>query len=835
MSELTGNMPQDVNELHASATNSSNGSSNSSFVPIDTHTVVDAVQVIDENKQFNTQLMEYIDKTVPVSSIGDNYHIVSVFGSQSTGKSTLLNRLFNTNFDVMDETRRQQTTKGIWLAYSPAIHTNGKLGKNTENVFVMDVEGTDGRERGEDQDFERKLALFAMSTSEILIINIWETQIGLYQGANMGLLKTVFEVNLSLFGKNKLENKDEHKVLLLFVIRDHAGVTPVENLAATLTTDLVKMWDNLSKPNDLQHFQFDQFFDVQFHALGHKVFQPEKFDDDVKMLGDKFVDSSNASYFWKPNYHHNLPIDGWTMYANNCWDQIDSNKDLDLPTQQILVAKFKCDEIVNSLFEELLVKYQDLLVKPSHKEVSLIEEIDFKEIGLLMKDLKSDYLEQYDLMASKYNQSVYEQKRTQLNEKILIKYRELFNTYSKKVGNLILRNFKTGLAEDDGSGDKFIDKVNRLKLTTVSNLNENLALISIGEINYDENTASFIDELNELISKQQVVELNGIITKMVKKLGIQLNKVMLFEVNSINTSSWDTILSSFKQLLEKSLAPYLTDDQYDFGLGIKSDLNKESVDKFKFKSWCKFYQLLKKNLSKDNVLNILKEKFDEKFRYDENGIPKLYSNEFELEASFNEAKSESMALVPLLTIIKLSDASEIVPDFDIFKPELRKKYDEPMALDEDEEDDFDLDSNKFSHIISEVDKAQVVNKFKKEIDAKYIETKRSIVLHVTSIPYYIYLIIIVLGWNEFLAVIRSPIFFTLALLLAGVGYVLYQLNLIKPAMQVGQRMVEETMVLGKQKLREFLIDDNEFHGKNLSKILNKQEEIELDDLSQSTE
>jgi len=82
----------------------------------------------------------------------------------------------------------------------------------------MDVEGTDGRERGEDQvslrnsvpaarnllylqDFERKSALFSMASSEVLIVNMWEHQVGLYQGANMGLLKTVFEVNLTLFGK----------------------------------------------------------------------------------------------------------------------------------------------------------------------------------------------------------------------------------------------------------------------------------------------------------------------------------------------------------------------------------------------------------------------------------------------------------------------------------------------------------------------------------------------------------------------------------------------------------------------------------------------------------
>jgi len=37
------------------------------------------------------------------------------------------------------------------------------------NILVMDVEGTDGRERGEDQDFERKSALFALATSEVLV------------------------------------------------------------------------------------------------------------------------------------------------------------------------------------------------------------------------------------------------------------------------------------------------------------------------------------------------------------------------------------------------------------------------------------------------------------------------------------------------------------------------------------------------------------------------------------------------------------------------------------------------------------------------------------------
>ena len=103
----------------------------------------------------------------------------------------------------MSETERRQTTKGIWMSKNKREGADGGATKMADNILVMDVEGTDGRERGEDQDFERKSALFALATSEVLIVNIWEHQVGLYQGANMGLLKTVFEVNLQLFLKDK--------------------------------------------------------------------------------------------------------------------------------------------------------------------------------------------------------------------------------------------------------------------------------------------------------------------------------------------------------------------------------------------------------------------------------------------------------------------------------------------------------------------------------------------------------------------------------------------------------------------------------------------------------
>ncbi|CUM53402.1 Protein SEY1 [Debaryomyces fabryi] len=835
-------LPTDI----ANDENQSVGSSSSSFVPVEQNSE-NAIQVINENKQFNESILKYIDNSTSSSNIGNNYHIISVFGSQSTGKSTLLNHLFNTNFDVMDESKRQQTTKGIWMAHSPLVSSTSTNGsKSEENIFVMDVEGTDGRERGEDQDFERKAALFALSTSEILIINIWETQIGLYQGANMGLLKTVFEVNLSLFGKSKLD-KNDHKVLLLFVIRDHIGVTPLENLAATLTQDLMAMWDSLNIPPELSHLQFQDFFDIAFHTLGHKVLQPEKFSDDIKLLGNKIIDTNSSEYLFKKNYHHNIPVDGWTMYAESCWNQIDNNKDLDLPTQQILVAKFKCDEILNMVYDEFVLGFNEHLLTNAPSGSSDTESnIDYSELGLSFIQMRNTTFERFELAASKYNQSVYEQKRATLSSKINDKFGEIFEIYVKDLVNKYTKTFTdtVSFGKKKLQGNTFHEGITNLQQSIFQEFSENIALISLnGALEYENHTKGLQLKLDQMVSKQQIVELNSIITKSLKKLNNGLGKVIVEELNDPKSETWDNILEKFNMYVDNTVTKYeVGPGEYDFGLGTSLQTNSGAIDKLKYKSWISFHDLIHKFISKDNVLNLLKDRFDDKFRYDENGLPRLYQNGHELENSFNESKSYALEILPVLTIAKLSDGTEILPEYDIFDKRLKNQYggasvvttdDQQINVDSDSEDEEE-EPPCFAEILSESDKAVILAKFKKEINAKFIETKRSIIQNVTQIPYYIYLVILVLGWNEFMAIIRNPLFFTLALLLGAGAYVMYHLNLLKPASIVAQRMIDESIVLAKQKLKEFLLDEHETHGNNLNKISGNKtpegESIELDNL-----
>lgn len=188
----------------------------------------DGVQIVDFHGEFNAATGAFLERS-SIKNVGTEYSVVGVLGAQSSGKSTLLNLLFHTPFQVLDSASgRQQTTQGIWLAVADAP------------IVVLDVEGTDSASRGEDHmAFERKSALLAMALCDVVIVNMWEHDVGRHDAANYTLLRTVFEVNLQL-------RTDATRTLLLFTLRDHMS-TPIEKLSASLRKDIQMIWDSADK------------------------------------------------------------------------------------------------------------------------------------------------------------------------------------------------------------------------------------------------------------------------------------------------------------------------------------------------------------------------------------------------------------------------------------------------------------------------------------------------------------------------------------------------------------------------------------------------------------
>jgi protein SEY1 len=341
---------------------------------------------------------------------------------------------------------RNQTTKGIWMS------------RATEpSILVMDVEGTDGRERGEDQDFERKSALFTLATAEVVLINMWENSVGLYNGANMSLLRTVMEVNLQLF-----QQASTTKTCLLFVLRDSTGVTPLESLAATLKADLEKIWDTLSKPPGKESSLISDYFEFAYANVAHKLYASKQFEEDVQSLQKRFYDKTNAGFIFKTKYHKGIPADGFPHFAMTIWGKVLENRDLDLPTQQQLLAQYRCDEIAKAIFDDMVSRVKQIKPRLDNGEIVV-------EFGKIISKIYETVLNSFDKDASRYHSETYLKKKHEFEEKI---QSHLVSYYIQQLRNLkssYYSAFQTKFQDKLKSGDvDFNSKFNECKTLVVN-------------------------------------------------------------------------------------------------------------------------------------------------------------------------------------------------------------------------------------------------------------------------------------------------------------------------------------------------------------------------------
>ncbi|KAK5703002.1 Dynamin-like GTPase that mediates homotypic ER fusion [Elasticomyces elasticus] len=794
------------------------------------------VQIVDQEKNFNANLGQYL-QLEGIIRAGFNYHIISVFGSQSTGKSTLLNYLFGTQFGVMSEQERRQTTKGIWMSKNKKENAAGEKSM-AENILVMDVEGTDGRERGEDQDFERKSALFALATSEVLIVNIWEHQVGLYQGANMGLLKTVFEVNLQLFLKNA---KNVTRSLLFFVIRDHLGTTPLSNLKQTLIQDLQRIWGGLSKPPGLEKSQIEDYFDFGFVALPHKILQPEKFEQEVRNLGTRFregyknpktaglVDEQSEPILLS-EYHRRIPADGFPMYARGVWEQIDSNKDLDLPTQQELLAQFRCDEIM----KEVLVPFDEIIAPLEEQQaqgVAAGKPSIIAKLGKVMAGARSVLLASFEEEASRYHKGVYKRKQTELEGKVDGRLKTLFqgqmtaahksglNDFSEAVTTAVKAGQKKGSNYDF---HKIVSSEKDKALKRFESEAQTSLVTGTPWSDYKSQLNLFRKELDEVSGRLRKEEMRRLANRSERWVRSKLDESVGLEFNKLGSGRggsgapaegqkpaserdlWDRIWNVFTDTVSHAESRF-TERARSF------DASPDEVEvglwRLRRKSWGALRGKIDEEMMEGNLLLKLRENFEDKFRYDDEGVPRIWRPTDDIEGLYTRARESTLEVIPLLSRFKLA-ATSSPPPLDAWigeAPSNVTSADEedlqPIGgVDEDEAKSLEEEMT----ILSDAKAQDLSTRFKKTADGVYIEAKRSAIGGMTQVPLYFYGLLLALGWNEIVAVLRNPVYFIFLILLGAGAYVTWTLNLWGPMLRMGNAASTQGLEIFREKLREFL-------------------------------
>ncbi|KAL8113725.1 hypothetical protein AgCh_020861 [Apium graveolens] len=573
-------------------------------------------------------------KEVKLSDCGLSYAVVSIMGPQSSGKSTLLNHLFHTNFREMDAYKgRSQTTKGIWMARCAGIEPC---------TIVMDLEGTDGRERGEDDTaFEKQSALFALAVSDIVLINMWCHDIGREQAANKPLLKTVFQVMMRLFSPRK--------TTLMFVIRDKTR-TPLENLEPVLREDIQKIWDSVPKPEAHKETPLSAFFNVEVLALSSYEEKEEQFKEQVASLRQRF-NQSIAPGGLAGDRSGVVPASGFSFSSQEIWRVIKENKDLDLPAHKVMVATVRCEEIANE-------KYSSFIANKDWSEVEqVVQSHPVQSFGRKLSSILDTCLSEYDAEATYFEGGVRSSKRKQLEDKLLQLVQPAYQSMLGHIRSRTLDKFKDAFENALKGGQGFADAA-RDSIKLFMNLFDDESTDAIiKQANWQSTKVrdKLRRDIDAHVAAVRTSELSELTTTYEKKLCEALSAPVEALLDGASDETWPAIRELLQRESEiaisgfsSALSGFEMDEQdknnmlsglEDYARGIVEGKAKEEAGR---------------------VMIRMKDRFTTLFSQDSDSMPRVWTGKEDIRAITKTARSASLKMLSVMAAIRLEKCTDSI-------------------------------------------------------------------------------------------------------------------------------------------------------------------------------
>lgn len=586
------------------------------------------------------------------------------------------------------------------------------------------------------------------------------------------------------------KRRSSPRSLLFFVIRDHLERTPLANLQNTLVQDLTRIWSGLSKPTGMEKSKIEDYFDFAFAALPHKILQPERFVSEIAKLGTRFREGHRESRkvnfkpehevnggVFLPEYHRRIPADGFSIYAEGVWDQIVNNKDLDLPTQQELMAQFRCDEISREVllgFDEAIVPFETRQAEG----VRLGKPEILGGLGIAMRTARMKTIKDFETEASRYHKGVYSRKRTELESKIDGRLKVLFLGQLSAAHKSGVREFTDAVTAAVKAGQKkgasydFAEIVERAKNHALSKYEKeakNALVEGAPWNNYKQELALYHTELKEVSGRLRREEMRRLAARVERWVRSRLGESIGLEFNALGSGRggsrapesgerpesereiWDRVWKVFTATVREAERRF-TERARSFDASL--DEVEVGLWRLRRKSWGVLRAKIDEEMMDGNLLLKLRENFEDKFRYDEAGVPRIWRPTDDIEGIYTKARESTLTLIPLLSRFQLPHTSAPPPLDDWIG-------DVPASITPEDEEDLtpiggvDEEEGKSlkeeTTMLSEGKRQDIGVRFKKAADGVYVEAKRSAIGGMTQVPLYFYGILLALGWNEILA------------------------------------------------------------------------------------
>ena len=647
--------------------------------------------------------------------------------------------------------RRGQTTKGVWVAAD-----------ERSRILIIDCEGTDSKSRSEADrgKFEHSSSLFALAMSDILIINMWTSDVGRYTASNYGVLKIVFEMNLKLF-----EQKTAKKIIIF--LRDF---DPTRNrkdkIEGLILEDIHKIWKDIKIPEQYAGKGPEHFFSFEFITLPHLIYREKDFKDEIANLRKRLEKDSPNYFFSNLSSIKNVPADGLKQYVTQIWTDIMNEKDLDIPSQREMLANYRCNEIKNQTLLSYDKEFKEIYKLSTEKDVS-----NFKDLCL---DLKNRICADYEKKSCNYDNKVYLNVHKQLEEQISQKLYICFMNQTKRLIPLLQKFMRDELQKKlqsiDENNDNYFNISDALRKKYVSQLVQKLNSKKAFE-SWKVGEKEYSNLFDEIIEEQKKKALNKLKNMTVE--GLRKHCEDLFTIALDNYSKDKNF---WKDLNEKYLNHFCL-KMFPLKIYLKENFNCKNEEILEIFNYIqeKIFNDTKKSISKNmrDISQKIVDQFKKKFWY-------------EPKTNYQEAKNWNKYEVIEIDVLFKKLRSDYLPVFEQLKYfELMKDimtaidFQNKESLSEEEGnkivEEYLKDKNKFEVLLKQGDILSLKKKFERGISDLLEDAKRRRQGFQMNMPYWFYILLIFFGYDDVLRLVRSWYILPI-LLLIGTYFLLVQLK-----------------------------------------------------------
>ncbi|KAJ2576697.1 Dynamin-like GTPase that mediates homotypic ER fusion, partial [Coemansia sp. RSA 1836] len=564
------------------------------------------------------------------------------------------------------------------------------------------------------------------------------------------------EVNLQLFGGGD----DSRKTLLYFVIRDHVSAAPLASLAATLTADLTRIWAGLSKPAGAG--AFDAYFDVRFASLAHKLLQPEAFEQGARELRRQFADRGSADYVFRSEYRRHVPADGFARYAQGVWEAVASNRDLDLPTQQELLAQFRCDEIAAAALAPFRAALAPVRARVAAGHVD-------DGVGGAAQAARAAALGAFDAQAARYHGGVYATRRAALAATVAAEAHAVLLAHVRNAAAQALEAFGRDAARViKESGDRedfaFAAAVGAVRAAVLAAYARAVEHESDSDDDADESEAYRAEArrlgaaLDVATAELREREVARVVAALARAARAALADVV---AEPPGADVWRRVLAAFDGEAaagDAALARALD----AAGVAESSDDRRAAIGALHAALWEAAAGLLRDEAADARVLSRLRSAVEDAFRYDAHGLPRVWTPADDMDAAFAAAREAARALLPRLARVDAAQSAVLLARH-FFPP----GYDVARTLE----------------LISPARQRDLARRFARDADALFLEAKRSVVATHARVPPWVLVLLVLLGWNEAMAVLFNPVYLVLVCMVGAAAFVVHSLGLWRPLLR----------------------------------------------------